>query len=112
MTAIIHYLNWDREDERFGPADELQHGVRHEDELPTPDDVSEHYRELDMEIDLEDVSVEEQLNAIWAALNRGSPGGYARELDELEERSLSTGDVVDLDGDRYAVKPFGWGELE
>ena len=49
------------------------------------------------------------LNSVWPLFNRGAPGFIGD--DEYPQRSLSVGDVVVVDGARFAVGSFGFQAL-
>lgn len=49
------------------------------------------------------------LETIWAMFNRGS-GTFVGDT-RYPKRSLSVGDVVELDGTRYAVEGVGWKQI-
>lgn len=120
--ATIYYLNWDREhrDEEYpepGPAGELFHKLTVEevlDEHEKPrerfeqDEFSELYREV-TELD-SDYSVDD-LEQLWKEWNRGSRE-ESWEFYEAETRSMSIGDVVEIDGTYYQAKSIGWKEIE
>lgn len=109
MTVRVHYLNWD-ECERGDRADVLHHEVSAEESVPTEEDLDECYRELDVDLEAEGAGDAESLNIIFDRLNR-TPTGYSDQLDDLEERSMSSGDVIELDGTAYMCAPFGWEEV-
>lgn len=48
----------------------------------------------------------EGLEFIFAMFNRGS-GSFVGD-DVYPHRSLSVGDVVEIDGERYSCEPVGW----
>lgn len=58
------------------------------------------------EHDVEPSSVEAALNDAWSDFNRGSPTFVGD--DAYPQRSLSVGDVVEVDGQRFAVAPSGF----
>lgn len=118
--VTIHYLNWDREhrteeNPELGEASELFHkyGVEEvldEDEKPpsefTEDDFSELYREV---AQVEgDYGNPEQL---WKEWNNGSRQ-ESQEFYDAEVRSMSIGDVVEIEGTYYQAKAIGFEEIE
>lgn len=114
----LYYLNWDREsrDEEtgeLGPASKLFHkynveSVLDEDEKPPEQFSQDRFNELYREV----AEVEpEQPETVWRMWNRGS--GYESEqfLNE-EERSMSVGDVVEINGTYHLAAPVGFKEIE
>ena len=116
--ALIYYLNWDQEhrteeNPELGPASELFHklgveSVLNEDEKPansyTEDEFNELYREIaDIEVD--------QPEEAWRQWNAGS-GHETQQFYDAEVRSMSIGDVVELDATKYQAKNIGWDEIE
>lgn len=111
-------MNWDQEhrteeNRELGPASELFHklgveSVLDEDEKPdnsyTRDEFDELYREVT------DVKVDEPGEA-WRQWNAGS-GYESQEFYDAEVRSMSVGDVVELDDTMYQCKGIGWEEIE
>ena len=53
-------------------------------------------------------SVEDALNRSFGMFNRGS-GSFVGD-EAYPQRSLSAGDVVEVDGVRYSCERFGWKE--
>lgn len=124
MEATIHYLNWDeehREDgEEPGPATDLFHdlGIEsrlEEDEKPptqyTEEEFDQLYREVaTLDRDIEEASMAE-LEEIWREWNAGSRH-ESQEFYDAQVRSMSMGDVVELDGEYYQAKAAGWEEIQ
>ena len=116
--ATIYYLNWDKEhrteeNPERGPASELFHNlnvesVLGEDEKPgnsyTEDEFDKLYREI-AEIDVDDPE------EAWRQWNAGS-GQETQEFYDAEVRSMSVGDIVEIDGIYYQAKGKGWEEIE
>jgi len=111
-VATIYYLNWDLEKEEHGPASELFHkttvkDVLDEDEKPgnkySQDEFDQLYREI-AEVDVEETE------AVWRQWNRGS-GHESREFVEQCERSMSVGDVIEIDDTYYQAQSLGWDEI-
>lgn len=105
MTTV-YYLDWDSPDDGVrGRASELFHEFHYDPpETLSRSDFDELYEEI-TEVGTDDF---EQLFAEW---NRGS-GHESREFLEQKVRSLSVGDLAELDGTYYACKPIGWQELQ
>jgi len=126
--ATIYYLNWDeeakelREDDDYdghpgmGPAGELHHKltvmeVLDEDEKPSMEYSEEEFDELYREVtELEGYS-EENLGQLWKEWNAGSRQ-ESQEFYEAEERSMSVGDVIEIDGSYYQAQNAGFEEIE
>ena len=116
--ATIYYLNWDKEHRTeenpgLGAASELFHklgveSVLDEDEKPgksyTEDEFDELYREI------ADVDVDEPEEA-WAQWNAGSDH-ESQQFYDAEVRSMSVGDIIEVDGTKYQAKSIGWDEIE
>ena len=119
--ATIYYLNWDQEWENeednenpeIGPARELFHklnveSVLDEHEKPsnsyTKDEFNQLYREIT------DINVDDPEDA-WAQWNAGS-GHETTEFYNAEERSMSVGDVIEINDTKYQAKSIGWDEIE
>jgi len=117
-VATIYYLNWDKEhrDEEnpeLGPAGELFHrlnveSVLDEDEKPgnsyTEHEFDKLYREIaDVEVDRPEEACRQ-----W---NAGS-GQETQEFYDAEVRSMSVGDIVEIDGIYYQAKRIGWDQIE
>lgn len=119
MEATIHYLNWDQErrteeDPELGPASQLFHdyGVEQvlDDDERTPEEFSEEeFSELYREVAsvTGDYDNPEQL---WEEWNRGSRK-ESEEFYDAEVRSMSVGDVVDIDGTYHQVRTVGFREI-
>ncbi|ELY83611.1 hypothetical protein [Natrinema altunense] len=113
--ATIYYLNWDEEAEDHGPASELFHkygveSVLDEDEMPPSEFSEEEFEEFYREV----ATVEgdyEHPEQLWREWNRGSRE-ESQEFYDAEVRSMSVGDVVELDGDYYLAKAIGFDEIE
>lgn len=125
MEATIHYLNWDEEHresegEEYGPATDLFHdfGIEsrlEEEEKPptsyTEDEFDQLYREIaTVDRDINEVSMSE-LEEIWREWNAGSRH-ESQEFYDAKVRSMSMGDVVELDGEYYQAKAAGWEEIQ
>jgi hypothetical protein len=120
VEATIYYLNWDEEGQEHGPATELFHkynveSVLEEDEKPptefSEDDFTDLYREITtLHRDIEEPSMAE-LEKIWNEWNNGSRQ-ESEEFYNAEVRSMSIGDVVELDGTYYQVKSIGYEEID
>lgn len=126
--ATIYYLNWDEEAKErrdnddidghpgMGPAGELHHklgvkGVLDEDEKPSMEYSMDEFDELYREItELEGYS-EEDLEQLWKEWNAGSRQ-ESQEFYDAEERSMSVGDVIEVDGTYYQAQNFGFEEIE
>jgi len=98
MKAKILYVSWDRTtvDDRF-------HAGRDGHVLPEEkfDDIGT--------FDVEGADDTEALEKIFERFNVGDHGNlFARS--GLRIRSMSVGDVVELDGRRYVCAPCGWEE--
>jgi len=118
--ATIHYLNWDLEtraegNPELGPASELFHkygveSVLDEGEMPPSEFSEERFDELYREV----ATVEGEYDnpeELWREWNRGS--GYESEaFSDAEERSMSVGDVVEIDGTYYQAKSIGFEEVQ
>lgn len=120
MEATIHYLNWDQErrteeDPELGPASQLFHDYGaetflEEDERPpsefSEDEFSELYREV--------TTVEGEYDnpeQLWEEWNAGSRK-ESEEFYDAEERSMSVGDIVEIDGTYYQAKSIGFDEIQ
>lgn len=100
MKANVYYLNWDEDrDERNWDIQDIRDGEA------DPEDL-EHYRPV---ITLYNVGSPSE---VWDRLNRGGPGGYQTELDELEERSMCKGDLIEIEGEAQIVKGIGFDEVD
>lgn len=126
--ATIYYLNWDEEakeraedpdvDEHpaMGPAGELHHklgvkSVLDEDEKPSMTYSEEEFDDLYREIeDLEGYS-EDDLEQLWKEWNAGSRE-ESQEFYDAEVRSMSVGDVIEVDGSYYQAQNVGFEEIE
>jgi hypothetical protein len=117
-VATIYYLNWDKEHRTeenpgLGAASELFHklgveSVLDEDEKPgksyTIDEFSRLYREI------ADVEVDEPEEA-WAQWNAGS-GRESQQFYDAEVRSMSVGDIIEIEDTYYQAKSISWEEIE
>lgn len=111
----IHYLNWDEEAEEHGPASDLFHkytveSVLEEDEKPPTGFSEDEFQELYREI----ATVEGEYSnpeQLWKEWNNGS-SQESQEFYDAEERSMSIGDVVEIDGTYYQAKTVGFEEIE
>lgn len=116
--ATIYYLNWDQErraddSQELGPASELFHkynveSVLDEDEKPPTQYDEEEFNELYREV--ADVDVEDP-EAAWKQWNAGS-GHESQAFYEAEVRSMSVGDIVEIDGTYHLAAPVGFKEIE
>ena len=116
--ATIYYLNWDKEhrDEEnpeLGPAGELFYrlnveSILDEDEKPGNSYTEHEFNKLYREI--ADVEVDRPEEA-WRQWNAGS-GHETQQFYDAEVRSMSIGDVVELDATKYQAKSIGWDEIE
>lgn len=117
--ARIFYLNWDKErrteeDPELGPASQLFHdyGVEQvlEDDERTPNEFSEdEFQELYREV----ATVEGDYShpgQLWEEWNAGSRQ-ESQEFYDAEVRSMSTGDIVELDGTYHQVRTAGFQEI-
>jgi len=117
-VATIYYLNWDKEhrteeNPELGPAGELFHrlnveSVLDEDEKPTNSYTEDEFDKLYREIADVEVDRPEEACRQW---NAGS-GHEAQEFYDAEVRSMSTGDVIELNGTKYQARSKGWEEIE
>lgn len=112
MIATVYYLNWDQEgrDGMYGPSRELfaEANLGNLPDQFREDQFDQLYREVAEDIAVDDPSAPEQL---WQEWNRGS--GYESQVfEEAEERSMSVGDVVEVDGTYYIAAPIGWEEID
>lgn len=112
--ATIHYLNWDEEAEEHGPASELFNkynveSVLEEDEKPPTEFSEDEFKELYREVATVEgnYSNPEQL---WKEWNAGSRQ-ESQEFYDAEVRSMSVGDVVEIDGEFYQAKTIGFQEI-
>lgn len=113
--ATLYYLNWDQEGGNTGPASTLFHkygveSVLDEDEMPPTEFTDEEFNDLYREIATVegDYSDPEQL---WKEWNAGS-GYESLDFYEAEVRSMSVGDVVELDDTYHLAKSIGFDEIE
>ena len=116
--ATIYYLNWDQEhrneeNPELGPAGELFHklnveSVLDEYEKPSNSYTADQFDQLYREIT--DVEVDDPEDA-WAQWNAGS-GHETQEFYDAEVRSMSVGDIVEIDGTYYQAKAIGWDTIE
>lgn len=116
--ATIYYLNWDQEhraedDQELGPASKLFHkynveSVLDEDEKPPTQYGKEEFNDVYREV--AEVDVEDPEEA-WKQWNAGS-GYESREFYEAEVRSMSVGDIVEIDGTYHLAAPVGFKEIE
>lgn len=117
--ATIHYLNWDQErrteeNPELGPASELFHkygvkSVLDEGEMPPSHFSEEKFDELYREV----ATVQGEYDnpeQLWREWNAGS--GYESEkFHDVEERSMSVGDVVEINDTYYQAQDFGFEEI-
>lgn len=101
MTATIHYLQWHDENES---AEEKFHNLHGQDVSVEEQEFENLWEEV-----AEDPTTE--LNDVFARWNRGS-GREADVFLEQEVRSLSVGDVVEIDGTKHLCSSIGWTELD
>jgi hypothetical protein len=111
VDATVHYLNWDQE--ARGEASELFHklgvqSVLDEDEQPSDTYSREEFDDLYREVAEIDVDDPEEA---WQKWNRGS-GRESREFYDAEVRSMSVGDVLEMDGTFYQAQNIGWEEIK
>jgi hypothetical protein len=104
--ATIYYLTW----HHSGPTDHTEASERfHEYHTETPVALSEgEFAELYEVIGEYDADDPED---IWRAYNRGS-GREAFEFLQKEIRSMSVGDIVEIDGEYYMAASFGWNSID
>jgi hypothetical protein len=117
-VATIYYLNWDQEhrtneNRELGPAGELFHklnveSVLDEDGKPGNSYTADQFRQLYREI--ADIDVDDPEDA-WAQWNAGS-GHETQEFYNAEVRSMSVGDVIEINGTYHQAKAIGWDEIE
>lgn len=111
--ATIYYLNWDQETEEHGPATDLFHritvkDVLEEDEKPGTNYSRENFDHLYREVASVDI---DDPDALWEQWNRGS-GYESTEFLNEQERSMSVGDVVEIDSEFYQVQSIGWEQIK
>lgn len=104
--ATIYYLAW----HHSGPTEHGEATERfHEYHIETPDalseDVFEDIYEQVGEYDTDDPE------AVWRAYNRGS-GREDPEFLDKEIRSMSVGDIVEIDGEYYMAASVGFDQIE
>ena len=115
--AEVYYLNWDDEDaDGFERAGELFHGLQ----VAGDSDFDQVRGELESDFDElyrrvgetgREYQGEDDLESVWRDFQAGV-GGYTDSLLMREsERSMSVGDVVELDGDRYVARGIGFSEI-
>lgn len=111
MKYEIHYLPFAGmdDDDNPKPAREMRNRMELDDHTPTDAEVADLW-EKQTEGNVKDDDPEKVLNGLSRAYNRG-PDGYAKEMDEKEMRSLSAGDIIVLDGEKYIAAAFGWEKL-
>lgn len=97
MKTKVYYLNWDREEQERDTdiMKRLIFGFEEDQEKHL-----EWYREH--EYDLQS----DTLEGIWIELNADD------RFNGQVERSLSIGDIVELDGKFYGVNSIGWYEFK
>lgn len=97
MKTKVYYLNWDSEDQERNTKimERLIFGFEEGQELHL-----EWYREH--EYDLQSNTLE----GIWRELNADD------RFNGQVERSLSVGDIVELNGRMYGVNSIGWYEFK
>jgi hypothetical protein len=116
-VAEVYYLNWDDEDaDGFERAGELFHGLH----VAGDSDFDEVRGELESDFDElyrrvgetgREYQGEDDLESVWRDFQAGV-GGYTDSLLMREsERSMSVGDVVEMDGDRYVARGIGFSEI-
>lgn len=101
MTATIHYLQWHDDDEN---AKLKFHNLHGEDVSVNEEEFKDLWDEVGEDSDSD-------LNDVFARWNRGS----GREADiflKQEIRSLSVGDIVEVDGTKHLCSSIGWTKLE
>jgi len=127
-VAKLYWLNWDEEakerannpdiDEHpaMGPAGELKHkldvvSVLDEDEKPPEQFQYNEFQDLYREVtELDGDYTEEDLEQVWAEWNAGSRK-ESQEFYDAEVRSMTVGDVVEVDGSYYQAKSVGFDEI-
>jgi len=116
-VAKIYYLNWDEEnrtidDPELGPASELFHNISVKEVLDKEDQPVEEYSRDEFEDlyrEVSEVDVDDPEMA-WRQWNRGS-GYESREFLYEEVRSMSVGDVVEVNGEYYRAETMGWEQI-
>jgi hypothetical protein len=111
----IHYLNWDEEAEEHGTASELFHkynveSVLEEDEKPPTEFTQDEFQDLYWEVATVEGEYEDP-EQLWKEWNAGSRQ-ESPDFYEAEERSMSIGDVVEIDGTYYQAKSIGFEEIQ
>jgi len=113
--ATIYYLNWDEEGQDNGPASELFHkytveSVLDEDEFPPTEFSEDEFDELYREVAT--VSGEyDDPEQLWREWNRSS-GYESDQFLDAEVRSMSVGDVVEMDDVYHQAKSIGFDEID
>lgn len=112
--ATIYYLTW----HHTGPTEHGESTERfHEYHQETParlsqdefDDLYEEVGAYDLSAEAQDVM--EAAEDVWRAYNRGS-GDEAPEFLEKEIRSMSVGDIVEIDGAYFMAAAVGFNRVE
>jgi hypothetical protein len=104
MTTV-YYLRWDEPDSQVNNrATELFHEYHFD---PVTEYTKTEFENLYREVGETDT---EDLEQLWREWNRGS-GYEAEEFLEQETRSMSVGDVAELEDEYYVVAPIGWEDI-
>lgn len=116
----IHYLNWDKEhrydeERQPGVASELFHkysveSVLEEDEKPPTEFTKTEFQDLYREVATVEGEYEDP-EQLWKEWNAGSRQ-ESPEFYEAEERSMSIGDVVEIDSTYYQAKAICFEEIQ
>lgn len=104
--ATIYYLTWHHSGPtEHGEATERFHDYHHETPVAlSEDEFGELYEEVG-EYDADDPE------DVWRAYNRGSRQEDSEFLDK-EIRSMSVGDIVEIDGEYYMAASFGFDRID
>jgi len=104
--ATVYYLTW----HHSGPLEHDEASERfHEYHAETPDALAaDEFGDMYEEVGEYDVDDPEN---VWRAFNRGS-GREADEFLDKEIRSMSIGDIVEIDGEYYMAAAFGFDQID
>lgn len=104
--ATIYYLTWHHSGPtEHGEATERFHDYHHETPVAlSADEFADLYEQVG-EYDADDPE------DAWRAYNRGSQQEAAAFLEQ-ELRSMSIGDIVEIDGEYYMAASFGFDQIE
>jgi hypothetical protein len=98
-NVTLYYLPFEPSE----PVRDLRFRLRQDDATPTFAEFVTHYRKAG-----EDRAA--SLGEVWRQWNAGS-GGESEAFRAAEERSLSVGDIVVLDGEAHLCERIGWTRL-